>query len=302
MPDFDFGCGSTPVLAQRRRLELYLMVDSNINLPFLTINPWTTLLAGISSYVDDEVAAGTGIAVDYFGFTCEASAYATPTVAMQPLPGNSAAVQDSLRTVVPINSSPMLPALEGALRYSKSRANAYADTAQAVVLVTDGFLDLACGSDQQSLEDAAAAGARVPAVPTYVIVLDSPDLISFLSPLTRLDPLDVIARAGTTGQARRVDAQNASSAFVEAMREVQLDAESCEYAVPQVVRDDPDRLSLGLATDPGVPPAALSRLPGTADCGDGYYVDTNAQWLTLCPSVCDEVKQTRASLLWFTDC
>jgi hypothetical protein len=303
--DPDVTCGTSPLPAHRQRLELYLMVDSNINIP--NINPWTTLLAGLSNYVIDARAAGTGVALDFFTLSCDAATYARPEVPMAPLPENAEAIDSALRTFdfnSIINSSAMQPALEGAVRYTKSRAFAYPDIKQAIVFLTDGVIDIAaCGTTPDGLANAAASGLASPAsVPTYVLAVDVPNLGDLLNPFISFGSLDLIASQGGTGQARHIDAQSAATELVDALLEIQLGAETCEVEIPSVVRNNPGRLRLGLAADPGEPQEALNELAGPADCGAGYTVNAEATWLTLCPIVCDDVKRNRTPLIWFSDC
>jgi hypothetical protein len=297
-------CGAVGLPAVRRRLDFYLIVDNNftIQLPPGPIILWDTLLRGLESYVQREDAAGTGVGVKYFGTACRAGAYAQPDVQVLPLPDNAPAIQRSLEDVSIINPSPMEYALDGAIEHARSRANWFPHTKQAVVVITDGYEVIGrCEPGNVTAPDVAAAGmASSPAIPTYVIALDVRELIDIL-PLDRPDSLDAIAEQGGTGQARRIDLQNSTEEFVEAMLEVQREAETCDYAVPQLVRDEPGRLSFGVS-DPNGLPKALAALPSASDCGDGFYMDAQQAWATLCPSVCDQIKQSRAQLVWFTDC
>jgi hypothetical protein len=302
--DPDLGCGSQILPAVRKPLDLYLLVDNNITLtlPQSDLAPWDALLRGIESYVDEDAAAGTGVGVDYFGLACDPSAYATPTVPVDTLPDNAAAIQDSLDEVSPINLAPSRPALEGAIMYAKSRANAYPDSKQVVVFISDGYVDLFCSSSATNVSAVAAAGlAGTPSIPTYVVALDLPSLDNILSPLTRLDSLDAVARQGGTTRARRIDLEGSTQAFVESMLEVQREAESCEYSVPESVRAEPDRLSLGMIDSNGLA-REVPRLAGSAQCGTGFYFDADMNWAVLCRRACDEVKESTGELFWFTDC
>jgi hypothetical protein len=305
-------CDALGLPATRKRLDLYMIVDNNFSIELLPSVPietwqplvnvaWNTLVQGIESYIDLEESAGTGVGLKSFT-TCNAD-YETPDVEILPLPDNAQSMHDGLDKVPVFNPSPMVNALQGALVYVKSRANAFDDEArQALVLISDGYSAFGCSTPVTAQEVVRRGLRDQPAIPTYVIALDLRGLADLLlDPLNRFDALDAIAAEGGTGLARRIELQNSTDAFVDAMLEVQRAAEPCEYAVPPEVREEPGRLSLGVS-DPGGLIAALPELQAEAECGNGYYLDADRNWATLCPSVCAEVKRTRANLLWFTDC
>jgi hypothetical protein len=305
------GCLSAVLPAPRKRLDLYLVVDINISLPLT--GAWELMTNGLLDYVSDERAAGTGVGVDFFGVLppvsgddCEAASFAPPAVAVAELPGNTVAIRTSVRRLIPLQGSPMLPALEGALEYTRERAAAFATEAeQAVVLITDGFVDLACGSDVRSVSQVAGAEMRrFPAVPTYVIALDVPSLADLLDPLQRFEPLDAIAREGGTTRARRIDIEDPSSALVADLLDIQRDAEPCAYPIPEELSGAPEALRLDLEQGgPGEAAVALARVDTSSDCGDGYYFDDERSEAKLCASTCELVKaRADARLTWSTRC
>lgn len=305
------GCLSAVLPAPRKRLDLYLVVDINITLPLT--GAWSIMTGGLLEYVADERAAGTGVGVDFFGVLppvtgsdCEAASFAEPAVAVAELPGNAAAIRSSVRRLIPLQGSPMLPALAGALEYTRERAGTIASEAeQAVVLITDGFVDLACGSDVRSVSQVAGAEMRrYPAVPTYVIALDVPSLTDLLDPLQRFEPLDAIAREGGTTRARRIDIEAPASALAESLLDIQRDAEPCAYAIPEELSGAPDALRLELLQGgAGESAVAFERVATSADCGEGYYFDDARTEAWLCPDSCEQVKaRAGASLTWSTLC
>jgi hypothetical protein len=299
--------------AERRRLDLYLMIDNNITLP--DPRAWAGVLQGVTRYVNDPRSAGTGVGVDYFGLDCNEGSYAMPTVGVAPLPDNARAIAVSFVSVLPINVSPILPALSGALRHASSLANSF-DHRVAVVLITDGFQDLMCGSDVAGgIAEARDAFQATPSIPTYVVGADSQSLLlPNASPATRFGPLDQIAAAGGTGQTRLVDViqetalgGTQTSPFANTMVTIQRDAEPCDYALIDGVVENPDEIVLGFS-----PVGPIDRLllrvadRGGCSTGGGYYftLDPSGQpiWASLCPVTCEDIESSPAPLYWFGGC
>jgi hypothetical protein len=278
--------------ATNRQLGLYLMVDSNITLPFTA--GWDNLTSALVGYGRHPRAAGTQVGVRYFGIECEPARYAAPTVPMGTLPDNADRIADELP--LPFQFSPMLPALEGAVIFARSQANANPTTKQAVVFVTDGFsTDLSCLTTPESLESVAAEGLlNFPSIETHVIALATPNIPDIFDPTARLGPLDAVARAGGTGSAHRIDLQAPPEDIVDALLAVQVEAEPCEYAVPTGLAGDPDQVALSV-TGSGEP---LPRVQDADACdgGQGFYFDDPQapRWALPCPLSCGAIRNSGA--------
>jgi hypothetical protein len=277
-------------------------------------------LQGVTRYVNDPRAVGTGVGVDYFGLDCNEGTYAMPTVGVALLPDNARAIGLSFVMVLPINVSPILPALAGALRHASSLANSF-DHKVAVVLITDGFQDLMCGSDiAGGVMQARDAYEGSPSIATYVVGADSPALpLPNSSASARFGPLDQIAAAGGGGQTRLVDVIDETalggtqtSPFADTLVGIQREAEPCDYALIDGVAENPDAIVLGFEPIGLGPIGSIDRLllrvADRAGCstGGGYYftVDASGQpiWATLCPVTCEDVKTSPAPLYWFSNC
>jgi hypothetical protein len=305
------ACKGPSLAAKRRELDLYLMVDNNITLP--DPRAWSALLQGVNRYVNDERAAGTGIGIDYFGLDCDTNTYATPTVPLGLLPGNARPIVASFAQL-PINVSPLLPAMQGAVRYARSAASAFPKLKLAVVLITDGLSDLMCGTDIRALTQATRDGLDGdPSIASYMIAVDANGTFSLdvFNPASRFDPLDEMATAGGTAAARHVDVLSEPTAlmnqdpspFADTMVAIQREAEPCDYAVPDEVPADAN--GVWLARDDSVSIAPLARVPSADDCAaDRYYfsIDRDVRWATLCPDLCDDVKKHRSTLSWVEGC
>jgi hypothetical protein len=307
------ACAATSTMpATLRQVDLYLMVDTNISIPLS--GAWDNVRNGLSRYVDDRCAAGVGVGVRYFGVDCTAMTYATPTTPVALLPKNADAIKQQIPSK-PFMASPTLPALQGALTYAQSRANAYPDSKQVVVLLSDGFFDWICQGPNlvQSVFTGTSTGTTVTrptGTTAYVVALDAPNLAGvaglaqLLDPVIRFQPLDSIAQAGGTAKARHIDLQASATVFAHTLVDIQHDAQPCDYAVPDEVRADPSAMTIGLRDANGAQ-TALPLVTDASACGNGgYYLENPASpsWAMLCPATCSAVKTRCDEVVWVTGC
>jgi len=311
-------CEGTVESAVRRRLDLYLMIDSNVTLPV----PWTQIAGGLYYYVDHTESQGTGVGVGFFPAPatstqamCDGTTYAQPTTPVGLLPGNAAAIKTAATNVqatATFTGSPTKAALEGALTYASSRWYSFHQP-QAVVLLTDAVQDFACFTNPMELESTAANAWTGPAaIPTYVIALTVPPIqfAQQLLSVVPLDNLDAVAREGGTGAAHEVNLAASSNISLDLMTQllaIQHDAEPCDYQVTDAVLSDPSGTVLGTAAATALGatvPNALPRVANEGACGQGYYFDdeANPTWATLCPRTCDAVKAGKRPVLWLSQC
>lgn len=147
--------------------------------------------------------------------SCELSDYTHPAVSMSGFPGASSQIQTSLGGVSPDGgSTPMTPALAGALQYAKGAAQA--GRPSAVVLLTDGEPTGCTFNTVQSVAGVADSAYKgSPSVRTYVVALGG------------IAELDQVAQAGGTGTAKLVAVGNAQSALQSALQQIRS-AEGCQ--------------------------------------------------------------------------
>jgi hypothetical protein len=300
------GCAATSQTAERKRLDLMLMVDTNYTLALAVL--WPKVQMGLLSYIYDPRANGTGVGIGYFGgipivaIDCRPEFYQMPGVAIEPLPGNAAKLEDSLRKVIPIAGSALVPGLEGGLTYARARAADNADEAdQALVLIADGFDMLPCNlAPDRAAAVAKAAFQQDPPVRTYVIALKVPEIANQLAQFDMLDP---IATQGGTGDLRAIEPDEQGRALAEALLEVQHSAESCDYAVPAAQRSVRKALQVetpAASSDPDALPDFLEEVTQASDCGQGFYLAADGGRATLCPDTCAQVNLQRATLTWLS--
>lgn len=312
--------------ARPKRLNLYLMVDTN----FLIADggQWDKVKQGILDYARSEEAAGTGLgmrlidpplSIPFFPLgsgACEPSTYmmtSDAAIVAQPLPANLDEITRVLGTAVTGSlTTPLGPALQGALDLTFSLKNTLPDEEQAVVLLSDGFLDLSCTTSPQQLIQTAKNGRELYNVRSYMLELLDPTLQFLPSEITdnfpdgTIIPLDPVASAGGTHHARsfNVSAED-PSALARDLLEIQRDAQPCEYALP----DGTPWEELLLAVDTGVGPGPLARLNDSTECGSSggaylSYIDpvSGTQWAKACDTSCLTIKEIALDPLWIVGC
>jgi hypothetical protein len=290
-PQRDVCVPSTVLPAQRQRLDMYIVMDANITLPYTGL--WEFATGGLRAFVQDPRSQGTGVGLRYYGTECDPDPYDTrPTVEVDLLPQNQAALTAATEMPLTLNASPMQPALEGGIRHQKKREMNDPESKQVVVLLTDGFTqDFTCSYTEQDIEDTATAGFNgTPQIETYVIGFGVPSTNVPIADdiIARFVPLDSIASAGGTRSADKLALGGDTSVMNEALQKVRREAQPCQYLVPHEL--DPSLLSLAL-----VPGGELPRVDDAAKCGllPGYWFDDNnaPTAMVLCPTSCLPLQQ-----------
>lgn len=290
------------MLAERKRLDMYIVVDANITVQYTGLKEF--LLSGLRSFVIDPASEGIGVGLRFFGDQCDAEPYdKEPTVEVGTLPNNRQALVDALNaTRVNYNSSPMAPALQGGIDHQEHRAAADPDSKQVVVLATDGFTqDFTCAYSSRDLETIAASGmSATPKIETYIVGFGAPPntMIPIADDvLARFSPLDSIASAGGTGSAITIRYGDDPTPLYEALVSVRRTAQPCEFTLPQSI--DTAKLNVFL-----LPTGQLVRVNDKSDCGTerGFYLSPSDSptSILMCPSSCS-VLQTQDDTVWLIE-
>lgn len=220
--------------------------------------------------------------------SCIAGDYRFPSIAIAELPGAALAIQQSIDNTTPLGTTPMGPALEGAIDYAQSWAEQHPERITAVVLATDGA-PYGCNPGGTDVVAARAAEglSQTPSVLTFVIGLGE-----------QLAVLDSIAIAGGTKAATLVDSgANAGPEFLSALNQIRGDLQ-CTYTIPTPRPGetfDPDRLNVSFQ-EGDTAPEFVPRVDGGAQCGlgkkAGWYYDnpSNPSRVTLCKHSCTAVQ------------
>jgi hypothetical protein len=319
------GCAGTRIVAERRPLDIYLMLDQSGSMtdPVSGGTKWDAVSAAIATFVQQPAALGIGVGLQYFPLkvasvcptscatnadcgvcgpcflgngpglcmnvgtdSCLATDYATPEVPIEALPAAAAATLTSLLWHVPAGATPTSAALQGAVDYATTWAAANPDHVTIVLLATDGD-PTECDTDLNHINAiAATASAGSPPVLTFVIGVGS-----------SLSALNGIAAAGETSAAFLVDtSEDVTLQFLAALNNIQAQALGCTYTIPQPSQGDLNYEQVNVEYTPGGGGAvdAFPKVSDLAACppnSDGWYYDDNAlpEEIILCPATCDKV-------------
>lgn len=293
----DAACALYEEQGITKPVNLYIMFDKSSS---MAGDKWLSAEAGLRAFVDDDASAGLKVALRFFPRppdaipACDQFAYKEPTVPFGLLPGNAQAIKDAIGAEQPDGfSTPVYPALGGAILMGIEVAENNPDESSAVLLVTDGSPQgpaATCGGfdpeDPQVIADLAATGAAYdPPVVTYVVGLPGVDQ-SFAN---------LVAAHGGSDAAILVGATNVEEEFRQALLRVRGDAVPCEYLLPDQVQDGEVAIShVNVEVTPGMAGGDPRLLPQDAACsGDGWRYDDPAQptAIVLCPATCDALKQ-----------
>jgi hypothetical protein len=255
---------------------------------------WDAAKAGLLGFVADPSSGGIKVALNFFPLpnesTCDQFAYKEPAVAYGELPQGAQAVTDAMNAQSPNGfSTPIYPALGGAILKGIEVTQNNPGDVSAVLLVTDGLPvgpAAMCGSadpeDPQAIADLAAKGATMYGVRTFVIGLPGVDQAF----------ANKVAAAGGTDKAILVTAANASAEFQEALSKVRGEALPCEYDIPSKVSGgevDPGFVNVLLSLA-GKMPEILPQDPSCAGAGWKYDDPVTPTKILFCDASCKVVK------------
>ncbi|HEV3193004.1 MAG TPA: hypothetical protein VGY54_21000 [Polyangiaceae bacterium] len=247
---------------------------------------------------------------------CVAADYATPAVAIAPLPGVAPAIIAFLGSHEPNGATPTPAALQGAIDGAKAYAMSHAGHTVVVVLATDGAPNeipnpangICAGAPQATIDTEvgriAAAGLKgPPSIKTFGIGVFTPS-----DAPTGTVALNQIAAAGGTTAPFIIDvsgtASNLEQKFVAALNMIRGTALPCQYQIPVPAMGIPNYLKLNVHYTAGsgadlIVPYVENSGGCDAKLGGWYYDVDPAEGgtpttINVCPTTCSTLKSDSA--------
>jgi len=252
---------------------------------------------------------------------CDAAVYATPVVAINPLPGAATNLLASLAGRTPDGYTPTAPALKGAIQQAQQYSAAHPEYKVAVVLVTDGL--------PGGLTDLYASGTLVRGIPRAECEpLDIPSIVSIASNAAagangiptfvigvfsdteatagQVQPkLDMLAAGGGTDKAVIINtASDVTQALQSALNKIRTTAIACQYKIPPPTTGviDLHKVNVKFVGSNG-DTTTLGYGVGKDSCGPkvGWYYDVDPDAdagtptsINICPSNCSQFQADTA--------
>lgn len=307
---------------QRLPVDMYFLLDSSGSMGERVQggSKWEVVSGALIAFLNDPRNSQTAVGIGYFptaapfgscaigqpdclcipyinlcfanaGGSCSVADYSTPAVPLV-LPASAGAVIADIQAHRFSGGTPTRPAVEGALQYLNLWAEQHSARATVLVLATDGD---PTGCESNGPPDIAALAANALAGPhaikTFVIgVGDS------------LVALNLVARAGGTGQAFLVDAGgDVAATFGDALEQIRGAAASCVFAIPERsaagMKVNPAQVNVrytpaGSTASTLVTQTFMSNPQHCDDAGGWYYDNPLAPTrIELCQSTCQALSQ-----------
>jgi hypothetical protein len=315
------ACASSTYEGESMPLDIFIMFDQSgsMNEKANSGTKWDAVKGALQTFVNDPASAGIGVGIQYFPLgipttpctmngpdcqcidifiamlcsstaqgSCTVDDYAKPDVPIGQLPAVAPAIVSSLNAHQPGGQTPTMPAVQGALNYATSWAQAHTDRKTVFVLATDGN-PTGCDRNTNTPDNIASmvvapAAAANPAVKTFVIgVGDS------------LTSLNAIAAAGGTNQALIIDtAGDPGKQFLDAMKQIRGVSLACDFVIPKPADGgglDYSRVNVSFTSNGTQELVGYAASPSACDpTTGGWYYDNpaNPTKLALCPATCNQ--------------
>jgi len=279
------ACATQSAVAEARPVYLVFMFDKSGSMK--DQSKWPSAKAASRAFFESPDSKGISASLSFFpdqqNYSCDVSAYSSPSVTMASLPSTTFGQQ--LDTKSPAGGTPTYQAMQGAISYAQQIATGQgADGKVAIVLVTDGLPDAQC--DNTSIPDVQSLAAGVAAtIPTYVIGVGD-----------ALTNLDQIASGGGTKSALIVSTTNPSQIqadFTKAINQIKASALTCDYKIPAAPTGETfDRSKVNVQHTPTGGAADTLTYNQACTGGTGWKYDdaNNPTRILLCDGSCDGVK------------
>ncbi len=258
-------CAGNASRLTERPVNMFFVVDKSFSMSYDIPTRWASVSTAMKAFFSDPDSAGLNVAMRFFPddvpavgcneTACDSEACKVPGVTRGALERERAptdtqeqALFDALAGArLPMAYTPMLPALEGGLQWSRDRQADYPREVYVVVLVTDGEPYGDCVNDVSAIAAAAGLAYDENEIRTYVVGIEG------VSEAT----IGQIATAGG-GEAFFASAAqgNVTTQVVAALQSIAEQAVSCSYDLANQGLFDPDEATVRYV--PGEVPADIA--------------------------------------------
>jgi hypothetical protein len=264
---------------------------------------WQAMRTALEQLAQSPQAASLRAGIGFFNATgrindqadCNPDLYATPAVPIGTLAQVGGDFLAAIDARSPGGFTPLVPAVQGALRYATSWATQNPTRGAAVVLVTDGYPTQCDPLVGEASRAAAAALAGTPSVRTFIIGIGGVGRVN----------LDNYARAGGTGQPFIVSDTNVVGNFVDTVLNIAASNLACDFSLPTPPAGQqllPDRVQVTYAPARTGVPEEVPRVNSASDCAGaqhgGWYYDSNQNptKIFVCPCTCARFQAGRVDV------
>lgn len=228
--------------------------------------------------------------------SCTVADYVTPAVPIMDIPGATARLMGNMDARLALGTTPLGPAIKGALTYLGTHMQSRPDRRTVLVIVSDGVPEGCIGGNDVATiaADLRAAAARTPALTTYMVGVFADN-----EPPEVRAAVDQIAMAGGAGAPFIVSPnEQLAEKFLGALNQIRGAALPCDLAIPKPAKGDLDFGKVNVRVTGTAGPVDLVYVGSRDRCAatrDGWYYDVDPIMATparvhLCPAVCDRVK------------
>jgi hypothetical protein len=221
--------------------------------------------------------------------SCDPATLVTPRIDIGP-PTGAGPIIDAIATFSPRGTTPMTPALQGAIAYAQAYATTTPNRIAVVLLVTDGVPN---GCDSTLASTAMTAGAGF---------LGAPLVKTFLLGVGNAPGLDDVALRGSGGFTRALAPSPDLPMQIDQLLQTIEASTSCDFVLRSMTDRSLDYDStVVLATIDDAAPVSIGRVDNAAACTEagGWYYDVNPPgaptMVILCPQSCSPLKSADTS-------
>ena len=300
------ACNGVSVEAEAVPVDVFVIMDRSQSMGLAVkgsnMTRWDALHAAVQSFTRNPDAASIRAGIGFFSLSggaddaldCNSGGYATPSVPIGLISEVGTDLAAAMDRITPGGLTPTVPALEGAISYARSWAQANPGRATTVVLVTDGF-PTQCDNAPEHISAAAQSGYESPEhIRTFVIGVG--DVAKF--------NLDNYARAGGSKSAYLTDAGDVTTTFVDALNNITNRALACEYQLPPPpdgMKLDTTKVQVVYSPASGAPeevPSISSFSACAKNPNGGWYYDNadSPSKITVCPCTCARLQAGRVDV------